>query len=93
MSVLQKINTLPKQVTFTETIAYIDENYHFTPISFKNGMCFNEENQNNGSCKIFYFAQLNKLSEEQTLHLLGVITEKMSSGIQTVQTIKILEIL
>lgn len=71
MHLLEKIKTTPEEVSFTEVIDYIDEHYHFTPTPFKNGACLNEENQNNGSCKIFSFAQLNQFSEEQTLHLFG----------------------
>lgn len=71
MHLLEKIKTTPEEVLFTEVIDYIDEHYHFTPTPFKNGACLNGENQNNGSCKIFSFAQLNQFSEEHTLHLFG----------------------
>lgn len=55
--------------SFQDVIAFIDENYHFTPISFKNGNQHNEAGQNNGSCKVFSFAKLNNLSKEETLLL------------------------
>lgn len=68
---LDKIKNKPEEVSFQEVIAYIDENYTFTPTKFTNGEVVNEENQNNGSCKIFSFAKKQGLSVEQTLHLFG----------------------
>lgn len=68
---LDKIKNTPEEVSFQEVIAYIDENYIFTPTKFTNGEVVNEENQNNGSCKIFSFAKKQGLSVEQTLHLFG----------------------
>lgn len=68
---LDKIRNTPEEVSFQEVIAYIDENYTFTPAKFTNGEVVNEENQNNGSCKIFSFAKKQGLSVEQTLHLFG----------------------
>lgn len=57
--------------SFPETIAFIDENYDFTPTTFKNGNQINNAGENNGSCKIFAFAQLNQLTKEETLSLFG----------------------
>ncbi|PZO27992.1 MAG: type III effector [Flavobacteriaceae bacterium] len=57
--------------SFPETIAFIDENYNFTPTNFKNGNQINNANQNNGSCKIFAFAKLNQFTKEETLNLFG----------------------
>lgn len=71
MNLLEKIKTEPKSVHFAEVISYIDENYSFTPTLFTNGKTVNEANQNNGSCKIFSFAKLQDLTQEQTLHLFG----------------------
>lgn len=68
---LDKIKNTTEEVSFQEVIAYIDENYTFTPTKFTNGEVVNEENQNNGSCKIFSFAKKQGLSVEQTLHLFG----------------------
>ena len=70
-NLLQKIKEEPISITFPEVIEVIDYNYQFTPSAFKNGDTLNEENQNNGSCKIFAFGKLNQLSEEETLHLFG----------------------
>jgi hypothetical protein len=57
--------------SFPETIRYIDENFTFTPTSFKNGNQINNAGENNGSCKIFAFAQLRQLTKEETLSLFG----------------------
>jgi hypothetical protein len=57
--------------SFPETITYIDENYTFTPTKFKNGNQINNAGENNGSCKIFAFAQLQQLTKEETLCLFG----------------------
>ncbi|OGS71548.1 MAG: type III effector [Flavobacteria bacterium RIFCSPLOWO2_12_FULL_31_7] len=63
-------NLLNKK-SFPETIAFIDENYTFTPTTFKNGNQMNIAGENNGSCKIFAFAQINQLSKDETLSLFG----------------------
>lgn len=71
MKFIDKIKTLPEQISFDEVISYIDEHYHFSPTAFKNGETYNEANQNNGSCKIFSFAKKLNLTQEQTLQLFG----------------------
>ncbi len=58
-------------VSFAETMAVIAENYVYSPTAFRNGELDNAAGQNEGSCKIFAFAQLNELTEEQTLSLFG----------------------
>lgn len=60
-----KANTL----TFKEVIEFIEANYQHQPTAFKNGEAFNEPTQNQGSAKVFAFAQLNDLSKEDTLNL------------------------
>jgi hypothetical protein len=69
--ILQHLKTSPETINFKEVIAYIDEHYAFTPTKFTNGNTVNEAGENNGSCKIFSFAKLNKLSKEETLALFG----------------------
>lgn len=69
-SFIQKIKSL-EPISFQEVIAFIDENYHFTPALFKNGNHINNAGENNGSCKIFAFAKLYNLSKEETLSLFG----------------------
>ena len=58
-------------VEFAQTMQIIDDNYEFTPTGFKNGDTFNEANTNNGSCKLFAFAQLHQLDTQTTLNLFG----------------------
>ena len=70
-SFLQKIKQTPKTIDFTETMAVIDENYTFTPTAFQNGSQHNAAGENSGSCKLFAFAQLHHLSQEETLSCFG----------------------
>ncbi|SHF31350.1 HopJ type III effector protein [Chryseobacterium takakiae] len=67
----EQLERAPETVEFKDVIAFIDEHYDFTPTKFINGNTVNEAGQNNGSCKIFSFAQLNDLSKEETLTLFG----------------------
>lgn len=57
------------KVKFTEVITFIESHYHTSPAAFKNGEAYNEATQNQGSAKIFSFAQLNELSAADTLWL------------------------
>jgi hypothetical protein len=68
---LNKLNGTPDIVSFDETMAAINASYDFTPVAFVNGELKNEAGQNSGSCKIFAFALLNRLSEQQTLACFG----------------------
>jgi len=70
-TLLQQLNNSPDSIAFEDTMSVIDANYNFTSTEFNNGDLLNAENQNNGSCKIFAFAQLNHINEEQTLHCFG----------------------
>ena len=55
--------------TFTDVIKFIDTYYQHQPAAFKNGDIYNEATQNQGSARVFAFAQLNNLSKENTLYL------------------------
>jgi hypothetical protein len=68
---LQTLETAADSTNFNDTISVIDAHYDFTPTSFRNGALQNEAGQNNGSCKVFSFARLHKLSPQQTLHCFG----------------------
>ncbi len=68
---LQKLHTQPETIAFTDTIAVIDALYTFTPTAFKNGDLQNEAGQNNGSCKLFAFAKLQNLTQQETLNCFG----------------------
>lgn len=70
-SLLEKVISSPKTITFDDTMATIDTNYTFTPTKFSNGKTVNEAGSNNGSCKIFAFSKLHNLTPEQTLALFG----------------------
>lgn len=68
---LKKLNDAPDSIEFEDTLAVIGELYDFTPATFQNGEVLNAAGQNSGSCKLFAFAQLNNLSEQQTLSCFG----------------------
>lgn len=68
---LTQLSTTPDTIEFDDTMTVIDDTYSFTPTAFSNGDCDNEAGQNNGSCKILAFGQLNDLSVEQTLACFG----------------------
>ncbi len=70
-SFLQKLKDSPENIEFNDAMSIIDLFYVFTPTSFKNGDLVNEAGQNSGSCKIFSFARLHKLTPEQTLACFG----------------------
>ena len=58
-----------KSIKFADVIATIEAHYQYTPSSFRNGNVFNAADQNQGSAKVFSFAQLHQLSVENTLFL------------------------
>ncbi len=70
-TLLHTLTTAPETVQFADTIAAIEAHYTFTPTAFRNGTLDNAAGQNNGSCKIFAFAQLQQLTPQQTLHCFG----------------------
>lgn len=70
---IQQVKT-GHDIDFQQTIAIIAEYYHYQPTQFSNGLqtpLLNEAGRNEGSCKIFAFAQLHQLDEQQTLSLFG----------------------
>lgn len=68
---LKQLEEAPATVQFPETIALIDHLYEFEPTTFRNGEVHNEAGQNSGSCKLFAFAQAQRLSASQTLACFG----------------------
>jgi hypothetical protein len=58
-------------IEFEQVMQVIKDNYQYQPAEFTNGELVNESGTNEGSCKIFYFAQLNKLTTQQTLACFG----------------------
>ena len=68
---IKKLKQSDENVTFEETIAVIEQNYSFTPTSFQNGSQYNNIGENSGSCKLFAFGLLQKLSVIQILSCFG----------------------
>lgn len=68
---LAKIKQQEQNIAFGQVIQVINDNYHYQPALFTNGDLVNEAGTNEGSCKIFYFAQLNRLNQQQTLACFG----------------------
>ena len=91
---LEKINT-NAAVSFDETIAVITENYQYRPTEFISGLnehvLVNKAGTNEGSCKIFAFAQRHGLSQQQTLNLFGdyyrldVLNDPQGAGHQNIR--------
>jgi hypothetical protein len=77
MSLTTFINKIKKSesVSFAETMAIINDNFQYQPTQFTNGrdddLLINAAGNNEGSCKIFSFAQLYHLDKQQTLELFG----------------------
>lgn len=57
------------EAQFSDVLAYIEARYTHTPTAFQNGAQANAAEQNQGSAKVFAFAQLNGLDAAQTLTL------------------------
>ncbi len=72
----EKLSNDPSSLAFADTITIIDTLYTFIPSAFVNGDITNEKNQNNGSCKIFAFAQDQHFSKEETLFCFGEFYRK-----------------
>ena len=72
---IEQVQQSPECIEFDQTMQMISENYDYSPTRFTNGegeaMVINEAGTNEGSCKIFAFAQLQALSVQQTLALFG----------------------
>lgn len=68
---LNRIKTNPDSIDFNELMSLIDAHYDFTPSAFKNGDLQNAIGENSGSCKLFSFAQLHGLDQQQTLSCFG----------------------
>jgi len=94
ISFLEKINN-NIAVSFDETIAVITENYKYHPTEFSNGLnehiLINQAGTNEGSSKIFAFAKIHQLDQQQTLSLFGdyyrldVINDPKGKGHQNIR--------
>ncbi len=67
----RQLTTDPDSISFSQSIELIEHLYDFTETAFRNGNKQNAAGENNGSCKIFAFALLHRLSEPQTLQMFG----------------------
>ena len=77
-ALIAQLSTNPEALIFSDVIATIDAHYDYTPQAFRNGEATNAAGTNEGSCKVFSFAQLNDLEQAQTLacfaeHYRGVL--------------------
>lgn len=72
---LNLLNTDLNGIEFSDVQTVINDCYDYQTTKFTNGLSktgiVNEAGENEGSCKIFAFAQLNNLSKEQTLSCFG----------------------
>ena len=57
------------EAKFADVIHHIEARYTHTPTAFQNGQQHNAATENQGSAKVFSFAQLNQLDQQQTLSL------------------------
>lgn len=65
--ILEKLNN--NEIIFADVLAFIDDNYNYTPTAFTNGNQENAIDQNQGSAKVLAFAKLNDYTENDTLKL------------------------
>lgn len=74
-ALIARLRSEPTSITFDQVLAVIAEEYEYTPQSFTNGMgerkLVNAAGSNEGSCKLFAFADMNDLNEAETLALFG----------------------
>jgi hypothetical protein len=91
---LDKLNS-NATISFDETMTVINANYHYQPTEFINGLneeiLINQAGTNEGSCKIFAFAKIHHLTQQQTLNLFGdyyrldVINNSQGTGHQNIR--------
>ena len=70
-NLLTKIKQQPERVEFSEVMEVIAQYYQYQPTTFNNDDLVNLAGTNEGSCKVFSFAQLNALTVQQTLACFG----------------------
>lgn len=72
---MQRLRNDPESIVFSHVIETINAHYDYTPTHFTNGVgtdcVVNATGTNEGSCRIFAFAQLNHLNEAETLACFG----------------------
>ena len=74
-TLIAQIKSKPETVEFQHVIDTINECYDYTATQFSNGSdadcLISKARENEGSCKIFAFAQLQQLDKNQTLNCFG----------------------
>jgi len=72
---ISRIKQTPQTVEFNDVISTIEEHFNYQPTRFSNGLdehkVINEAGSNEGSCKIFAFAQFSGLDQDETLSCFG----------------------
>ena len=68
---ITKLKVSPTEINFADTMQVIEDNYNFTPTSFTNGDIKNKAGENSGSCKLFTFAKIQKMTKEEALFCFG----------------------
>ena len=72
---ISRIKLAPQTVEFNDVIRTIEDHFTYQPTRFSNGLdehkVINEVGSNEGSCKIFAFAQLSGLAPDETLACFG----------------------
>jgi hypothetical protein len=66
-----QLRSAPTTIEFNQVIQVIEQFYDYTTTGFTNGELVNKAGSNEGSSKIFSFAQLNVLTKDETLSLFG----------------------
>lgn len=70
-SLIDRLKTEPDSIEFQDVVSVIATFYDYFPSGFTNGELKNDAGTNEGSCKLFAFAKLHSLNENETLSLFG----------------------
>ena len=74
-TLLHHIKHQPETINFQTVIDTINQHYDFSPTAFTNGLgketLHNARGKNEGSCRVFAFAQRHALSEAEVLACFG----------------------
>jgi len=63
------IDIKAQRAQFKDVLAFVEQHYTYTASAFQNGAQHNGAHENQGSAKVLYLAQLNKLDAAETLYL------------------------
>ena len=80
---LTEIKNSSSEIEFDNVINTIDNHFIYTPTRFSNGISedvvINDAGTNEGSCKVFAFAQIMNLDKDQTLACFGQYYQDVQS--------------